>query len=323
MTKVLCSYSGITFNVEHFPITLTSRESHHPIFDVNQKRLLSYLGKWAGGELTPTDSYLLFLALLNSSDHVDFRVAVYRHDLTNAIVATNMEALASTVIKLNSVTNPHVVFPSIVISPETKGLLNVHHWIEAWKEAYYEFINGYVDYSQSQKLVRREAALEKLIKNPFKEPSSYAKSLAEWANDAGSFPRGTQDIGGKQIALADYWKDIIIRCSTDVGLFSVPLTDIKDLLEHCEQEIPIGSIFSQRLFSTLRRAIERQQSFLGIDKGRTTFEILDNNDSIEAANVSAILQTAPEVEPKLESYPNKLSFLKAQLAWRLTQRKHQ
>jgi len=321
MAKVLCAYSGITFTVEHFPISLQSRESHHPIFDVPQKRLLGYLGKWAAHELTPTDSYLLFIALLKSSDHVDFRVSVFRHDLTNSIVATHMEALANTVIKLNSVTNPHVVFPSVVVSPETKGLLNIHHWIEAWRKAYQDFIDGYVDYSHSVRLVRREAALEKLIKNPFKEPASYANPLAEWASEAGHFPESKTEVQGKQVPLDEYWKQIIIACSTDIGLFSIQLKDIKELLEHCEQTIPIGSIFSQRLFATLRRAIDRQQSFLGIDKGKTTFQILDDDDTIEEANISAIVQKAPMEEPKdPRTYPTKLAFLKASLAWRLAQK---
>mgnify|MGYP000735790344 CR=1 FL=1 len=56
MAKILCAYSGIEFSCEHFPITLHARESYHPIFNVPQKKLLSYLGKWAGNELTPTDN---------------------------------------------------------------------------------------------------------------------------------------------------------------------------------------------------------------------------------------------------------------------------
>lgn len=320
MAKVLCAYSGINFTVEHFPISLTSREACHPIFDVPQKRLLGYLGKWSAGELTQIDSYLLFLALLQSSGNVQFRVPVYRHDLMNSLVANNMEALARTVIKLNSVTNPHVVFPSFAITPETRGLLNIHHWIEAWRNEYQNFIDGYVSFSHSIRLVRRESALERMIKNPFKEQKDYASTLAEWAAEAGTFPVSQTEVSGKQVALAEYWKRIIIACSNETGLYSIPIKDIIELLEHCEETIPIGSIFSNKLFSTLRRALDKQENFLGTDRGNTTFQILGSDDTIEDANISAIVQRAPKEEPSAKQFPTKIAYLKALLSWRLAQK---
>jgi len=113
--QILCAYSSITFTVEHFPGTLSSRESYHPVFDMPQKRLLSNLGKWSSGGLTPTDSYLMFLAVLRSTDLVDFRVPAIRTEKTDATIAQNMEALCRTVIRLNSVSNPAVCFPLFVL----------------------------------------------------------------------------------------------------------------------------------------------------------------------------------------------------------------
>lgn len=310
MAKILCAYSGIMFTCEHFPITLTAREATHPIFQVQQKKLLSFLAKWSGHELTPTDSYLLFLSLLSSSDHVEFRVPVVRHLQTDSIVANNMESLARTVIKLNSVTNPHVVFPRFAVTPDTKKLDNIHHWIEAWDQAYRDFLDGYKDVGTSQKLVRREAALERLIKNPFKEVQTYASALADWAEDASpDWPRDKTGI---------YWKEIITKCTTSVGIYSIPMKHIEELLEHCELDIPAGTIFSHKLKDVLRTALKKQKEFLGI--GPTTFQIIDEDDTVEVANLSAIIQKAPSEEPKISEYPTKLAYLKAQLAWKLAQR---
>src|SRR6476659_7008978 len=113
--KILCAYSSLEFNVDHFPGYLDSMESHHPVFDIPQKKLLCYTGKWASGALTLTDSYLLFLALLKSSDRVDFRVPVFRNEKTDSIVARNMEYLVRTIIKLNAVHNRSEVFPHYAI----------------------------------------------------------------------------------------------------------------------------------------------------------------------------------------------------------------
>src|SRR3990172_712457 len=99
--KILCSISSTEFNVEHFPGYLSSREVSHPIFYLPQKKLLSYMAKWSGSELTRTDSYLLFLAILNSTELVHFRVPIFKDNRTDSIIAQNMEKLALTVTKLN------------------------------------------------------------------------------------------------------------------------------------------------------------------------------------------------------------------------------
>ena len=52
--KILCSMSGLEFDCDHFPGTFYAKELNHPIFYLPQKRLLTYTGKWAGGELTKT-----------------------------------------------------------------------------------------------------------------------------------------------------------------------------------------------------------------------------------------------------------------------------
>ena len=62
--KYQCAYSNLQLNVDYFPGFISTTETIHPIFHIPQKKLLSYLGKWSSGELTETDSYLLFLAIL-------------------------------------------------------------------------------------------------------------------------------------------------------------------------------------------------------------------------------------------------------------------
>lgn len=320
MAKILCSYSGIEFTCEHFPITLYARESYHPIFNVPQKKLLSYIGKWAGSELTPTDSYLLFLSLLNSTELVDFRVPATCNPFTPSIIAQNMEYLVKTVIKLNTVYHPAVVFPRFAITPETKFLSNVHHWIEAWDDAYKDFQDGYTSAHESAKLIQREHALERLIKNPYKTNAQIAPQLADWAVAAGSFPTSivTSPFNGSSISLADYWKEIIILAAKEERLYGIPRADLEELIEHCEENIPIGSgIFSHTLFKLLRTAVEKQKNFLGLGDYdiKSTFQILDDPTDTEAANMSALIQSAPESEPRLEQYPSKFKFLQAKMRW--------
>lgn len=319
--KILCAYSGIEFTCDHFPASLYARESYHPIFNIPQKKLLGYIGKWGAGELTPTDSYLLFLSILKSTDLVNFRVPAIRTTNTDSIIALNMESLVRTVIKLNAVTSPSVVFPQYVISPETKGLENVRYWIENWMEAYKDYQDGYKSAHESSKLIHRENALERLIKNPHKPISSYSTQLAEWAALAGKFPTFVIQSPFNQsqtITCADYWKLLISKCAREESIFSVRRTDIQELLEHCEDNIPVGSIYSNALFKILRHAIERQKNFLGLgdfDLSKSTYSLLTDEDSVESANLKAMVESAPEYEPKPESYPSKFLYMKAKLRW--------
>ena len=322
--KILCSLSGIEFTCEHFPGSFYAREVHHPVFTIPQKKLLSYTGKWAAGELTPTDSYLLFLALLHSSELVNFRVPAIRTKDTDAIVAKNMEFLLRTVIKLNTVTNPEEVFPHYVISLDTRTLENVDSWIETWEEAYKDFLSGYVSAHDSAiyhaKLNTRTNALARMIKSPHKKVSDYSHQIADWAAVAGAFPEFymLNPLTRNNTTCADYWKDIIHRCAKNEFLFNIPDKDLKELIEHCEEYIPIGSIYSNTLFKLLRGASEKKHNFLGLgdfDLTKTTYRILSEQDTMEGAQIQAMVDSAPEEYPRQESYPTKMAFIRAKMRW--------
>lgn len=325
--RILCSYSSLTFSCDYFPGTLDKREACHPVFYLPQKKLLSYLGKWSHGELTPTDSYLLYLSLLKSTDLVQFRVPAILTDKTPAIIAQNMEALAKVVSRLNTVTNPSVSFPQYVISPDTKDLSNTPYWITNWNDSYNDFISGVRSTSNHAEIARREAALERMIKNPHKPVSAYSTELANWAATAGSFPTffliNPFSALKNQISCAEYWKILISKCANEESIFAVRRKDLEELLEHCEDNIPVGSIFSNALFKVLRHALERQKNFLGLgdlDIGKSTYEILSTDTSTESANIRAMIQSAPEAEPKPEQYPTKLAYLKAKLRWDMSRK---
>lgn len=317
--KILCAYSGIEFECSHFPGTFYSRESYHPVFNLPQKKLLAYTGKWAGGELTPTDSYLLFLAILKSSDLIDFRVPVFRSEKTDSIVANNMEYLIRTVIKLNTVSTPSVCFPHFVITPETRFLTNIFHWIEAWEEKFLEFQSGVLKGMDDRKLVQRENALQRMIKNPHKHIREYSDKIAEWASIAGAFPSflTKTPFNTTEVPLSSYWKTIIARCAKEEYLFSIPKNDLLELIEHCEDNIPIGSIYSNALFTLLRKALDKQANFLGLGDLdiRTNYSILTESDTVESANLKALIDSAPTEEPRPEQYPSKFQYLKAKLRW--------
>lgn len=311
MAKILCAYSGLLLDVSHFPIHLSESECSHPIFCIPQKKLLGYARKWSAQELTTTDSYLLFIALLKSTDHIVFRSAVTVTPETDALVAQNMHNLIAAIGKINTIVHPGFTLPKFVISSDTCTLSNVRNWLRAWNSCLIDFATGFREYNASRALLNREIALERLIKNPMKSVESYSKTLATWAAIAGSFPTYViTDATGAHIPMSDYWTDIIQRCCRNATLTNVPAVDLDDLLEHCEEHIPHGSIYAAKLMQVLRNAINMQKNFLGGD----SFQILNipgNTEIVEHANILNLISTAPEVLPTQGNYTSKIEYLKA------------
>lgn len=314
--NILCAISGIEFKCDYFPAELSSREVTHPIFYLQQKKLISYLSKWTAGELTPTDSYLLFLALLNSTELVEWRVPVIKTDATNSIIATNMEQLFKVIGQLNLIKTPQFAVPQFAVTKETRDLDNVHYWIKAWQDAIDEFYNEYKTTGDWNAIRTRELALERMIKTSTRDVSSYSGVLADWAELAGNFPQfDITDYKGARVSLADYWKLIIRKCCKSESIFEIPKADLDELIEHCEANIMAGSIYSHSLFTLLREGREKQSSFLGTDLTKTEFVILDENNSIEEANMLLLINSATDTEPKPSDYPNRLMYLKAKLKY--------
>ena len=314
--KILCSKSGIEFRCDHIPLYLTSGEVHHPIFNLPLPKLFRLYPKWQGKELTKTDSFLLFAALLNATELVEFRCHIYQRPNTDQIVASNMTALFQTIGNIMTIKNPRFAVPRFVISKETRDLENVRYWIEAWQSAYQDFLDGMRQYDIRTKLQKKAEGLEKLIKNPSLNPARYAHFLAAWAAEAGQFP--TFDIrlpDGTDISLSEYWQEIIIKCHTETEIISIPRKDLDELLEHCEENLDAGSIQAHQVFTTLKTGKQVHEGFFGL--GSPTFTILNDGDSVEQSNLTLLLQSAPVEPPKRIDYPSEFKFIQAKMKYRL------
>lgn len=324
MAKILCARSGIEFSCEHLPFSLSSREVSHPIFSVPSKKLISLAGQWAAGKLTPTESYLTYLSLLNSTGLIEWRVPASYHAKTASIIANNMEQLIHIVGKIEVIHHPSFVLPHFVISPDTSSLENSYHWIQIWNQNFNDWISNIKSHHNDQELIRREAGLQRLIKSSHKNIEDYPKILANWARVAGDFPSFTINVRGVKTSIDDYWESIIIKCAKAETIFQVPENDLRELIEHCEDNIVAdGSIYAIALMKFLRKGAEMQKNYLGlgdIDLSKnslTSYRILKPTESAEDANIQNMIDTAPLNEPQKNQYPDLISYIKAKARWNI------
>lgn len=320
--KATCRYSGLQFQVQYFPYAFNKSVLHHPTFDIPFPDLLQLSQDWMSSRFTPVDRRLLFLSLLHSTDLITWRTYAIPSD---AVIHANMDSMIEWAAFIHGCKNKEQFqcLPRYVISKETATLEHVSGWFQTWKEAVEEYKDRYRTYNAAQLQLRREAALERLIKDPSRTTESYASILAEWASVAASFPTyPTLAPDGSYIPLSDYWKELMRRCgSKQMQAWKMDVQELNDIQEHLEYNLPHGTIFAHEALALVRSAIARSQSALGIlNISSPTFTILSEEDSIEKANILAQAALAPAVEPIRSDYPDNVSYLRAKARWNLAQK---
>jgi len=315
MARVLCGISGIEFNCDHISLYLSSREYAHPVFFLPQKKLLGLYQKYRQQELPETDAYLLFLAYLNSTDLVEWRVPAKRTTLTSSIVAQNFESLVYIIEKMNTVRTASTEFSHIAVTPDTCDLANVQYWIANWEVTYEGFRSGYKADIAKQELADLEERLAYISRDANRNEVQYAARLAVWADKAAAFPRYAITRDGKVLPCNQYWQMIIRKCTSEESIFTINSEDLTDLLDYCESNIDAGSTYSHDLLQFIKEGIKKQKNFLGL--GDYQFSIVSADTSVEDANKQAIILNAPSCLPKRIDYPSNFQFLKAKLAYEM------
>lgn len=318
--RILCAYSGIDCKIDHFPAYLHAREAYHPIFAIEQKKLFQYIHKWKDGSLTSIDSYLLYLALFNSTDLIEWRSpAKYSKD-TDKIVSSNMESLVRIIGKINLVSNPSFVLHRIAITPATATLENSKHWIENWTKSFDDFQSGYSTKELREQIKERENKMLKWINDTATPVSRYAKTLSEWAAMAADFPIQTIMPDKEPIATTTYWKQLICKCANSEIYINLPTMEIRKLIEYLELNLEMGSSYSYRLMNLLRSSLQKQSESLGLPTfDSPNYQMIADGEVAgnltEAANIIQMIKNAPEDKPQLSNYPSKFAYLKAKIAW--------
>ena len=325
--KAICRYAGIEFQTQYFPFAFKNSTQHHPVFDIPFADLLQLSQDWNTPRFTLIDRRLLFVALLKSTDLVEFRTYARPSD---RIIAANLDSLIEWAGLIHGIRTRDAFncLPHYVINHQTATLENVDGWFETWSDAMDEYKDQYRTYNAAQLQMRREHAIERLIKDSSRTTESYASLLAEWAAIAATFPTGLVPNpfkSGESIALSDYWKDLMRKCgNTSFQLWKLDITDLRDLLEHLELYLPHGSITAHETLLLVRNAIARYDSVLGTNFGiATPYTILNENDGVERANILAGAAKAPTVKPRQEDYPSKVAFLRAQARWTMKEMKEE
>lgn len=310
--KITCALSGIVYSVDYFNIRLKEGMTYHPIFDLPQSELHPFYSAFCKQELKAEETYLLTLALLKTTDLILFQhSAKFSQDSTSqhSILISSLTRLYRIVSLIQAISVPHLSFPKLAINEDTAALHDLPAWLNTWENCYNDFLTGLSESQDRDTLKRKERALEKFIKTPNIPAKKYAHVLAEWSTHAFQFPA----------YIVDYWQEIIVKCYNYDDIVKIPLVDMNELIEHCEDNLGdanIGTLQCTLLLSTLREGEDKIRSEQVMSKNAEGFVILDSERK-DHAHIIEVLKAAPEIEPILANYPNRLEFQRALLRWRL------
>lgn len=316
MAILNCAISGISISIQGLDsITIpTSAGYYHPIFAASHSQLYALYSDHCKGKLTYTDSYLLFLAFMHSSDQVIWKhpvTLVAVSPATAQLVENNIAQLLSVLQQSAVIVHPSFIQPNFVVSYENSDLSQITSWIEAWKSNIEYFKSGLASMKEQEELQALENKLEEhiLSGSPAK---TYSTAIANWACRAADFPP----------AKAEAYKAIIRTCYSPLKMFNTELAAIKEVEEFCHCNIEPGSIHFHELCKILEAGRSNHIDYLGDFTLLPTITDDSELPAIVTKNIiDKLTDNAPTSKPVESDYPSSLAFLKAKLAYRMKQSK--
>lgn len=328
--RVKCRYSGVDFTVSSFSQIYLKNSSAHPIMYCPTEILLKQTENWANAELTETECSLLFVALLKSTDLVEFRTPASPDIKT---IKKNMDRLILTV-GWRTATGDVFPVPKFVVDTYTKDLETISGWLDAWNDAKSDWEIKGISWSLSQKLALREEALMKMIRSPSRKEDTYARQMAKYILEITQAP----------LYLHEEWTEIFLL-KDNQDIWKTETEVIEKLLEWMEINLNPSTLIAHDAFSRIRKikniAEKGISGGLGLDdlpeiyneKGLPVFRIIktaiDSNyqmpenrehisfESIEDHNLQVAIANAPENLPQPSEYKSRVDYLRALSAWRI------
>jgi hypothetical protein len=311
MAKITCAISGITFTCSHSSIYLSPEDGYfHPIFALPYKKLYGLYSKHCAGQLTPTDSYLLFLSFLHSTGDIDWRhhaTCPPTATATASLIENNLAQLIKVIETTNIIITPSFKQPTFVVAKDNSLLQQIPNWIAAWDRNIVDFKEGYASAKIQESLTKLENRLGYYLKSGA-DPKEYSHIVASWASKAADFP----------LHKSDSYQTLIRSCFNSSKMFSTPLAEIREVKEYCEENIEAGSIHFHALMSTLREGVSRHTNFLGLSAPNSLgYTLLPIDSTKNDTEIESILAKATDDTPKRNDYSSEIGFIRARLRYRV------
>ena len=334
--KVTCAISGITFEVSHVGRLYipASTGYFHPIFAASYTDLYSLYTAHCKGQLTPTESYLLFLAFMHSTSKIDWSYPCSlnpKDSYTTKYIENNIAQLLETIEKSACIEHPDFNQPEYKLTKDNSNLSTLQGWMESWQHNTLTFVSDKRELRRNQRIQEALSEVEDKLSYLIlsgEKPEKCSNIIAQWASKAACFPETKNDD----------WQKIIRSCFNTNKMFNTPLEDIKEVKEFCELNIAAGSIHFHALSEILREGVKRHTDYLGGSYLALGYKILDTDIYLdtdideETYKSETVIPTRKQIDthlskpvtlpappsslPKRADYKTGTDYLRARLAYK-------
>lgn len=351
--KLSCPLSGLSFEVDGFG-SLKGKQIH-PLFSCSSKEVIgTYLAPALSGKLDSSEVHL-FGAFLLSKLPVERwdspLLSLASGNYWETFWAKHLESLSSAVLRIDGkeISRLPVFAVQSALSSEGSPLGNIKDWLSELHlriAEYYEPISD--EAKKRNKVFRAEigetqytseeecnALIEKALRGSLlsdREKAKFPGIIASWAARVGEFPMAffTKE-SGEKVTIHSYWKGIIQAAfdldprSFGIGNIlsdGVTVEDLDELLEHCQVNIPVGTMQSRALFRELEKVKEVINEFRPSSSGSmkslgASIEVLSSREvadilhEVSSVALSVQLKDTDPLAPRKEDYPTLSSYVKA------------
>lgn len=326
MAKVTCAISGVTFTTAYMDfLTVPHSDGYlHPIFALSKKQLHKLYIRHCRNLMVPSDSYLLFCALLHSSNSIEWNYPITAEPTdkqTSIFIENNIKQLVSVLIETDKILHPSFKQPKFRVTYENSSLGQVNSWIKCWRSNIIDFGSEQSNMREYESLKKLTNKLTRLITSGI-PPEDMPQLVANWAANAGDFPKDKSLL----------YRTTIANSFNRAKMFNTPLTLLKEVKEYCQSNIDVGSIHFHRLVQVLDAGIKNHIDYLGGSSETTGYTLLPTSSitkedkervAVNTDAVKELIASAPATLPVAADYNSSVDFLRAKLAYRAALSKKQ
>lgn len=320
--RTFCTISGLPIFKSNYLLGFDLADEH-PIF--RAKRSLVYTPRMVHTFMTSEsqdEKALIFLAYLNATDLVSFRVPARPTLQVMASQFPRLSWLGQWVAYAKFSLARMVSFPEYVVDHGNQDLSNIRAWLDAIEE-----IKGRIEKSEylrdkNAELLQKELEIKRELGQAISDGRTFTPKLAKWA----------LEICEITFVHADYQKWMKVLCTSKSDAWTIDSDDLKELQEILECKLPLVDSNPQAIsIMHQMRELEYAQKvgfqefsiFDSEDGAVKEFEILedDGEGKMVSKPINQHLKDIPETEPVRKNYETLVKYLVAKAKWDIAQSK--
>lgn len=286
--KCNCPISGLSYNAEYMSASCSLA---HPFLSLPAKKIPAILSIWQAQNLSEPETHLLFIKLLIDTEHVSFHAPLQLTPELIQIQNAQMERLAKLTYS-GCFQKENIDLPHYLVSKDSQDISEL---IGIWEDELEQYRISYMIAKQQHEIRAMLSRVQRAFASPLLK--NRKQIITSWMLKVCSLPAFEilHPISLKQVAISDYWIEILHKAIDGDHMLSYPEKDISEFKEHLETHLPLNYAQEFSLLEELRQAIHRKQNYFGysfVDADERSYSVENVKPSLKRsdfANISDFL----------------------------------